>query len=218
MQPISIPSAGNGTNAVVVCSTGNQYDNRLKKEEWVVLPISIYTARILVERWHYAKSASNTATYTHGLFKKESQFLENDCLGVTWWIPPTKNAAEHTYPEGEWQKVLALSRMVISPDVPKNACSFLLSRSVKMIDNKKWHCLVTYADTWQNHDGTIYKATNWQYMGLTKPSEVFIGKTGKMMGRKRGQRTLLRSEMVDLGFVEQGKFEKHKFRLVIKDR
>jgi len=195
-----------------------EYQGRLNKEDYVVLPVSLYTARILVERLHYAKSGSNTATYTHGLFKKDAQFLETDCLGITWWLPPTKNAAINTYPEGEWQKVLSLSRMVIAHHVPKNACSFLLSRSIKMIDNQKWECLVTYADTWQNHEGTIYKATNWEYVGQTKATEVFIGKTGKMMGRKRGPRTLLKSEMIKKGFVEAGKHIKHKFRKIIKPK
>lgn len=74
---------------------------------------------------------------------------------------------------------------------------------------------MTYADTWQNHEGTIYKATNWQYMGLTKPTSVFQNKDGKMMGKKRGAKNLTTGEMADLGFEEQGKFQKHKFRMVI---
>lgn len=64
--------------------------------------------------------------------------------------------------------------------------------------------------------GSIYKATNWEYVGETIPSGVFVGKTGKMMGRKRGQRTLLKSEMDTMGFKEVGKFPKHKFRKIIK--
>lgn len=46
------------------------YSDRLKKDEWVVLPISLMTARILIERWHYAKSGSNTAVCTFGLYRK----------------------------------------------------------------------------------------------------------------------------------------------------
>lgn len=124
-----------------------QYENRLKKEEWIVLPIDLATARRLIVKFHYAKSATNTRVYTHGLFRKGKEFLFADCLWVAWWLPPTKNAAIATYPEGDWKKVLSLTRLVISPDVPKNACSFLLSRSIKLIDKICWHCLVTYADT-----------------------------------------------------------------------
>lgn len=203
----------------------NEYVDRLRKEDWVVKPISIYTARILIVRWHYAKSASNTGVYTHGLFKKSASFFESDCLGVAWWLPPTKAAAVNIYPEGEWQKVLSLTRFVISPkmlddngrevDMPKNAASFLLSRSMKMIDTKIWKCLVTYADTWQNHEGTIYKATNWDYMGLTNPSMVLVSANGKMMGRKRGGRNLTKASMIEAGFQDKGNHSKHKFRKIL---
>lgn len=190
-------------------------ENKLRKKDWIVKPISIGTARMLVEKYHYAKSASNTATYTFGLFKIGEDFFETQAVGCSWWLPPTKSSAQVTYPEGEWQKVLSLSRLAIAPDVPKNACSFLLAGSIKMIDNEKWECLVTYADQWQNHTGAIYRATNWQYMGETKPSAVFQ-KNGKMMGRKRGQRTWTKKEILDDGFEQLGNFKKHKFRMLIR--
>lgn len=194
-----------------------EYEGRLRKSEWEVRPIDLYTARRLVEKWHYAKSATNTGVYTFGLFKKEDSFFETNCYGVSWWLPPTKNAAIATYPEGDWQKVLSLTRLVISPNVPKNACSFLLSRSMKMIDNKKWECLVTYADTWRNHTGSIYKASNWEYMGLTNGNPVFVNDKGKMMGRKRASKNYTKDELLTMGFDEVGIYPKHKFRKIIKN-
>ena len=105
--------------------------------------------------------------------------------------------------------------MVAAPEVPKNGASFLLSGSVKLIDKEKWHCLVTYADTWKNHTGAIYRATNWEYMGLTNPSPVFQHNDGRVMGRKRGGKNLTVQDLSDLGFDKVGNFAKHKFRKVI---
>lgn len=190
------------------------YDDRLRKKDWDVRPIDLLTARHLVNMYHYAQGATNTRVYTHGLFKKTDDFMESNCLGVAWWLPPTKNAAIATYPEGDWRNVLSLTRLVVAPDVPKNACSFMLANSIKLIDDR-WKCLVTYADTWQGHKGTIYKATNWEYMGETKPSPVFQNESGKMMGRKRGKKNYTKIEMSELGFNEVGKFLKHKFRKLI---
>lgn len=42
--------------------------------------------------------------------------------------------------------------------------SFLISQSLKMVDKE---IVVSYADTSQNHIGTIYQATNFIYTGLT---------------------------------------------------
>tara|TARA_R110000787_G_C13226549_1_gene426762 strand:+ start:53 stop:688 length:636 start_codon:yes stop_codon:yes gene_type:complete len=193
-----------------------QTKDKLNKNEWIVKNISIYRARELVTKLHYSKGATNTRVYTHGLFRKDESFWDSDCLGVAWWLPPTKNAANATYPYN-WQKVLSLTRLAIEPSVPKNGASFLLSQSIKLIElEKKWECLVTYADTWQKHTGAIYKATNWEYMGETKPSPVFQNPDGKMMGRKRGSKNLTKKELSELGFNEIGKFSKHKFRFLLK--
>src|SRR3990167_3407722 len=139
----------------------------LHAADWSVGVIDLLAAKNLVEKFHYAKGASNTATYLHGLFDSCGHLH-----GIAWWIPPTKSAAMATYPE--WKRVLCLSRLVITPDTPRNACTFLLSRSSKAIPIERWPCLVTYADQWQGHIGTIYKADNWDYVGLTKPERVYV--------------------------------------------
>jgi len=193
------------------CSVSSGYDDRLRKEDWEVRPVAIDVARALVMEHHYAKGASNTATHLHGLFRKGS-FWDCECVGVAWWIPPTRSAAEATHPDN-WQGVLALSRLVVAPDVPKNACTFLLSRSVKLIPAKEWPCLVTYADDWRGHTGTIYRASNWKYVGKTGAEETFTI-DGVMKARKAGGKTRTRAEMLALGARSEGKHAKHKFVMV----
>jgi len=181
------------------------YSGRLRKGEWEVKTVELSAARNLVERYHYAKGGSNTATYRHGLFQRE----QIECVGVAWWIPPTKSAALATYP-AYWRGVLALSRLVIAPGVPKNACSFLLARSMAQIDRDRWPCLVTYADEWQGHIGTIYRASNWVEVGRTKPESTFI-LDGRMVSRKAGPKTRTRSEMKAIGAEMIGRYAKRKY-------
>ena len=183
----------------------------LRKEDWEVRPVAISVARELVERYHYARGASNTRTYLHGLFRKGA-FFDDACVGVAWWIPPTRSAAEATYPKN-WQGVLALSRLVVAPDVPKNACTFLLAQSRRMIPAKDWPCLVTYADEWRGHTGAIYRADNWTYVGLTAPEATFTI-NGVMTARKAGGHTRTKAEMLALGVRCEGKHAKHKYVLM----
>jgi len=177
---------------------------KLNKSEWYVDTIPLSQAREFVEKLHYAKGGSNTRVYTHGLFSKETKI----CHGITWWLPPTKSAALATY--SDWQKVLSLSRLVVVPEAPYNSCSFLLSKSMKLIDRVRWPCLVTYADEWQGHKGTIYYATNWEYKGLTKPQRIYV-KDKRMIARKAGPKTRTHSQMLELGAICLGSFSKHKF-------
>lgn len=186
-----------------------EYHDRLHSNEWEVRPmVDLSIAHALVEQHHYAGGAANTATYLHGLFRKDA-FWETECMGVAWWIPPTKSAALATYPT-RWEGVLALSRLVIMPGVPKNACTFLLARSRKLIDRQAWPCFVTYADDWQGHNGGIYRADNWQYWGKTKKERTYI-LNGRMIARKAGPKTRTHAEMIALGAELVGSFAKHKY-------
>ncbi len=181
---------------------------RLKKADWTVADVDRAFAERMVRAHHYARGGSNTATYVHGLFPADAFWLEN-CKGVAWWIPPTRSAAT-AWAGAAWQGVLALSRLVIEPGVPANACSFLLSRSQKMIDRARWPVLVTYADKWRGHTGAIYRACNWEYAGETKPEAVYTLR-GVMIARKHGPKTRTHAEMIALGAVFEGRFPKHRF-------
>lgn len=188
--------------------------DRLRSAEWTVRDVSISVARRLIESEHYARGASNTATFLHGLFR-EGDIFDEQCRGVAWWIPPTKSAALATFPKN-WKGVLALSRLAILPDVPRNACTFLLARSRKLIPAEVWPCLVTYADDWRGHTGAIYRADNWQYFGKTKPERTYVI-DGKMTSRKAGPHTRTHAEMTALGAQMIGSFAKHKY-VMIRDR
>jgi hypothetical protein len=166
----------------------------------------------LVKAFHYAKSGSNTACYLHGLFRRDDWMR---CMGVAWWLPPTKNAAIATF-DGDWRRVLSLSRLVLTPEVPTNGASFLIGESIKIIRREgKWDCLVTYADGWRGHDGKIYRATNWEYMGIASLSPTWVTKNGELVARKSGPKTRTILEMEKLGHTRIGTFPKHKFRMVI---
>lgn len=181
---------------------------RLRRAEWGVRPVSLVTCQAFVFDLHYSQGGANTGTAMHGLFRVDDE----RCMGVAWWIPPTKGAAAATHPDPDrWREVLALSRLAIEPEAPRNAASFLLSRSRQLIDREAWPVLVTYADQWRGHTGAIYRADNWEYCGLTKPERVYT-KNGRMLARKAGGRTRTHAEMLALGAVCLGAFAKHKFR------
>jgi hypothetical protein len=182
----------------------------LQKREWEVSGVDMDTAYQLVRENHYARGASNTATFLHGLYPAGWHW-HNQCVGVAWWLPPTKSAAQ-AWAGDDWEGVLALSRLVIEPGVPKNACSFLLSKSVRMIDPARWHTLVTYADDWRGHTGAIYLAAGWKHCGKTKSERTYTIR-GVMTARKAGPRTRTHDEMLALGAQLEGNHWKHRFCL-----
>jgi hypothetical protein len=185
----------------------------LKKGEWWVAPVSRSVAEKLVIEEHYARGAANTGVAIHGLFRRGC-WQDDECLGVAWWIPPTKSAAQAWSPS--WKGVLALSRLAIRPDVPKNAASFLISKSVKLIDRTRWHTLISYADSWRGHTGAIYRAAGWEYCGQTQPQRCYT-LNGRMTARKAGPYTRTHQEMLELGCQYEGSFSKARFCLRNRD-
>lgn len=180
--------------------------DRLRAAEWEVRPVALPLCQAFTLDLHYSGGGSKTQAGTHGLFR----LGDDRCRGIAWWLPPTRAAAKSVHPDNP-RGVLGLSRMAIEPDVPRNAASFLLGGSRRLLDRATWPCLLTYADVWRGHTGAIYRADNWEYLGLTKPKAVYV-RAGRMVSVKIGPRTRTHLEMLALGAEYVGSFPKHKFR------
>lgn len=186
----------------------------LDKTLYEVRPIGLNEAQAFIVEHHYSKSTSNTAVYCHGLFYRGEY---TKLLGAALWLPPTKTAAVSVAVDGEHARVLSLSRLAIDPAVPKNGASFFLGRSIKVIrTEKRFNCLLTYADTYRNHLGYIYRATNWEYVGETPAYPIYTDSEGRMVSKKQCRNTRTHAEMLELGYRHEGSFKKHKYRMVLK--
>lgn len=184
-------------------------EERLRKADWCVRDVTPQDARDFIAQYHYARGSSLTRVYSHGLFRRDSDTL----MGVALWLPPTRVAAESVN-RAAWQRVLSLTRLACHPDAPRNAATFLLSRSVALIrKDGRFASLVTYADTRQGHTGAIYRAANWTYVGRMKGSCAWEDPaTGRQVARK-ATRSRSDAEMRALGYVKLPPSDKHKFVL-----
>jgi hypothetical protein len=178
----------------------------LRAADWEVRPVPIQEGRAFIVAHHYSRGCSNTAVHLHGLFKRDTGAL----LGVAQWLPPTRVAAESVNRD-QWTRVLSLTRLAVAPEVPKNGATFLMARSMRLIEQEqKWVSLVTYADEFMQHTGAIYRAANWEYVGLMKAQPRWEDANGKQIAKK-ATRTRTKAEMVALGYEMVGSFCKHKF-------
>lgn len=81
------------------------------------------------------------------------------------------------------QKVLELRRLVLLDEAGRNSESRVIGYCLRYI--KKYDAdvsvIVSYADPYHNHTGTIYKASNFKYMGLSGKDNGFRDiETGKV--------------------------------------
>lgn len=182
-----------------------------RASDYEVKPIHHWQAKRFIERYHYSGGCSNTAVYCHGLYHRDGINL----LGVAMWLPPTRVAAESVN-KGEWKRVLSLTRLAVHPLVPKNAASFLMSASMRLIRRDGRFCsLVTYADEARGHKGQIYRAANWQYVGRTGPYPRWVDASGRQVAQKATVNRV-KAKMEELGHRKVGSFHKHKFVVHLK--
>lgn len=65
----------------------------------------------------------------------------------------------------------------------------------------------------QGHDGSIYRASNWEYVGRTGPYPRWIDpETGRQVAPK-ATKNRTKQDMLDLGYVLEGRYHKHKYVL-----
>lgn len=83
---------------------------------------------------------------------------------ITYSLPP-RETSKRLGGRVVWE----MSRLWIAPDVPTNAESWLIAKSVAHIKASRPDVamLVTYADPSAGHTGTIYRAANWLLDGRT---------------------------------------------------
>lgn len=175
-----------------------------KASDYDVRQLPHAEAAAFIREHHYAKGCANTSTEAFGLFRGDV------LVGAALWMPPTRVCAESVCKD-DWKRVVSLSRLAVKPGEPKNAASLFIGAMLRALRRgKRWAAAVTFADESQGHSGTIYKATNWRYLGRTKPEPRWEDADGKQVSR-RATKSRTSAEMKRLGYRMVGRFSKHKF-------
>ena len=152
------------------------YIDRVGKEEIKEL---LYTH-------HYLKDESKDfkSGFNYGLFKRsewECPLRIGNCLGAcifTGLPVPEIAVGAFGLERNQQEGIYELSRLCIHPDVQKeehNITSWFVSRCIKRFKkDARVSCILSYADA-NHHLGTIYRACNFSYFGLTdKKSDFWI--------------------------------------------
>ncbi len=179
---------------------------KLLKNKWEVQRIGKSEANIFVEKHHYAKSAGKLAHRYYGLFYKGDP---STLHGVAIWNTPALGAAKYVNPNH--RAVLGLSRFCLRPDRPENSGSYLISKSIKMLNTNRWTTLLTFAEKALKHRGGLYRAANWDYFGLTDAQPYYTNKEGQFVSKKCGPKTFNHQQMLEKGYIYKGKFKRHRF-------
>ncbi len=144
-------------------------------KDWYVQKEDRSTVSDFIEKWHYSKSINGCiADYCYSLRDNDGNMKGALFYGRLAMANQWKRFGDSI------DDVIELRRLCCVDDTPKNAESFLIGRSLKKL-TKDWggKVVVSYADAEYGHSGTIYKASNFKYLGHKKGAKVIVhgGKT-----------------------------------------
>jgi hypothetical protein len=135
--------------------------------------ISFAEVREFLDLYHYL--GKNRGGKAFGVY------LDNQLIACVVFSPPLRQntASQFGLCDGE---IRELSRLCIHPSYhKKNLASWFIKRALKQIDCK---LVIAYADTTVGHQGTIYKAANFQLHHIVPADYWYVDKQGYVMHKR----------------------------------
>ena len=163
------------------------------KSDYTIDRVSKGESAELLLRFHYLKDISKgfKSGYNYGLYKKNAFSplniggVKGVCIFTGLPVPEIAQGA-FGLERNEQQGLFELSRLCIHPDIQSgeyNITSWFVSRAIRQLrKDTKVKAIISYADS-DFHNGTIYRACNFKYCGLTDPKKDFYFADGTKHSR-----------------------------------
>jgi len=148
----------------------------------------------LLYNYHYLKDKSKDfkSGYNYGLFRNtewDCPLNIGGCLAVCIFTGlPVPEIAKGAFglERNQQEGLFELSRLCVDPELQKeeyNITSWFVSRCIRRFrKDTNVRAIISYADS-SLHNGVIYRATNFDYYGLTEPKKDFYYKDGTKHSR-----------------------------------
>lgn len=139
------------------------------KQDYLVRPIPIDQTHSWLKYKHYMYRIP-VISESFGLFNAADGIAQ----GVCTFGPPSRmfNNGYGLF-EGKIERpTFELNRLVVNEGLPRGTLSYFVAQTFRFF--KKPAVLVSYADGNAGHHGYIYQATNWKFLGVTKPERIYF--------------------------------------------
>ena len=163
------------------------------KSDFYIDRISKSEAAELLLRFHYLKDISKTfkSGYNYGLYEK-NEFcplniggVKGVCIFTGLPVPEIAKGA-FGLQRHEQDGLFELSRLCIHPTTQQseyNITSWFVSKAIRRLRKEtNVRGIISYADS-DHHSGTIYRACNFRYCGLSEPKKDFYFADGTKHSR-----------------------------------
>lgn len=138
--------------------------------DYVVRAVERSEVRDFIERHHYSHNINGLmSSYCFAMYDQADAMVGAMIYGKLGMANAWKKYGDSI------DEVMELRRLVLVDDTPKNSESYFIGHTLRWLKtNTEVKTIVSYADPNYGHSGIIYRATNFEHVGMTAPGKVII--------------------------------------------
>lgn len=184
MTPMTPKNSSEGTQKTMKPAEIHKTTTHIRARDLTIKPCEVGEIKKFIETNHYSKSINGVKVFS--CFKVE----HNGTLVGAVLFGAMATTAWKKFADSE-KNVLELRRLVLDDLVGKNAESRVIGYCLRYIKKvfPNIRVVVSYADPYYGHTGTIYRASNFEYVGLSGKDKGFLDETTGKLYHSRALRT-----------------------------
>jgi hypothetical protein len=172
-------------------------------------------ARSFFQEYHYSGGMGNAAIPV-GVYHQPSSEL----LGaIAFHAPISENVRRSVFGDGREDEVIALQRLALHPKAPANTGSWFISRALDWLKGYKpnYKAVITFADTTEGHDGTVYQACSADYYGMSPPKTYYKDQEGVLRAPRQNGKNISKQDAKKRGWTPVERQAKHRYVFWLPD-
>ena len=156
----------------------------LKVTDFTIEPVERKVIQSFVHKWHYSHSTNGVQqTQCFALFNGEKM------IGAMMYALPSMKSTAAKYNPDNPLRCWELRRLCCIDDTPTNTESYFIGQTLKWLRrNTDIEVIISYADLEFEHEGVIYKATNFIHLGKSGGGRVLMVDGKKYHARSLNQK------------------------------
>lgn len=175
---------------------------------YVVKRVDCKTAKEYICKNHYSHGCHNAPSPCYALYDNGNMI---GCLMFA--TPCSENVRASLFGKEYVDNVIELHRLHILDITPKNTESWFISRCLKLllIDRPQTWGVISFSDTTEGHEGTIYKATNFIQCGRGGKHTFYLDDNGRLHHPRQNGVNISIDEALKRGWKPVKRDEKNRY-------
>ena len=184
------------------------------EEHYEVRPLAQNVAKEYITNHHYTHGCHNAPGPCYGLYE------DDRLIGALLYANPCTDAVRKSVwgPEMK-ESVIELHRLYIEDGTPRNTESWFIMQCQKRLheDRPEIKGVLSFADSTEGHVGTIYKATNFHFVGKTSPTYFYVDETGRLRHPHQNSKNVTKKQAEQLGWKRVRRQAKFRYLQILAD-